>query len=405
MTILKTNGNADLFLSGERNKAYKEVHDYAQIHDKNKNNISIFSLSSYIHMFSRHIIESYHDIREKIKDLTITNFNLGLYHFYRGNFSDSYLRFKIILFFKPQYKMAHYYLARSMFEKKQKEDAIPKAVGELDLILSGERPECTKEYMRTRVHDKIKKQFFKCEGYILYLQNIIDKGYGCDESSYLLSILANPHNLPDFIPTRVVRDYFEMEALNPHNPHDYYNSKILFDLYDDLEGKIIKPPIKMLDIGCGTGILSSYFKEKYPYYQISAIDISEEMIHIAGNLMFNQKHVFDNLHHIDMLNYLNSTKEKYDLVVAGASLHYDKDLADNLKLIKNSLNDKSIVAFSVEKSQISYVEFNSKDNNYCFNLEFIEDSIKMAGFNKIHISEHHINDSKNYWFILIGLSS
>ena len=47
---------------------------------------------------------------------------------------------------------------------------IPKAVGELDLILSGERTECTKKYMSTRIHDKIKNQFFKCEGYI-WLKN------------------------------------------------------------------------------------------------------------------------------------------------------------------------------------------------------------------------------------------
>ena len=34
-----------------------------------------------------------------------------------------------------------------------------------DLILSGERSECTKMYMRTRIHDKIKNGFLKDEGY------------------------------------------------------------------------------------------------------------------------------------------------------------------------------------------------------------------------------------------------
>jgi len=42
---------------------------------------------------------------------------------------------------------------------------IPKAVGKLDSILSGEHSECTEKYMSTRIHDKIEKQFFKCEGY------------------------------------------------------------------------------------------------------------------------------------------------------------------------------------------------------------------------------------------------
>ena len=42
---------------------------------------------------------------------------------------------------------------------------IPKIFQEAGLILSGECPECTKTYMRTRIHDKIKNGFLKGEGY------------------------------------------------------------------------------------------------------------------------------------------------------------------------------------------------------------------------------------------------
>ena len=41
---------------------------------------------------------------------------------------------------------------------------IPKIFQEADLILSGERSQCTKTYMRTRIHAKIKNGFLKDEG-------------------------------------------------------------------------------------------------------------------------------------------------------------------------------------------------------------------------------------------------
>ncbi len=40
---------------------------------------------------------------------------------------------------------------------------IPEIFQEADLILSGERSECTKTYMRTRIHAKIKNGFLKGE--------------------------------------------------------------------------------------------------------------------------------------------------------------------------------------------------------------------------------------------------
>jgi len=48
-------------------------------------------------------------------------------------------------------------------DTKMLDKLYPKHFKKADLILSGERSECTKTYMRTRTHEKIKNGFLKGE--------------------------------------------------------------------------------------------------------------------------------------------------------------------------------------------------------------------------------------------------
>lgn len=69
---------------------------------------------------------------------------------------------------------------------------IPEIFQEADLILSGERSECTKMYMRTRIHDKIKNGFLKDEVYILGIET------SCDETSVAI-VDANKQILTNLV--------------------------------------------------------------------------------------------------------------------------------------------------------------------------------------------------------------
>lgn len=49
----------------------------------------------------------------KLKNLTDTNYQLGLDHLQRGNIFDAKLRFNIVLKLRPDFCLAHYHLART----------------------------------------------------------------------------------------------------------------------------------------------------------------------------------------------------------------------------------------------------------------------------------------------------
>ncbi|WP_235816473.1 class I SAM-dependent methyltransferase [Bacillus massilinigeriensis] len=86
-----------------------------------------------------------------------------------------------------------------------------------------------------------------------------------------------------------------------------------------LESKIEAPTV--LDIGAGTGILSSFVKEKFPKAKISLIDLSENMIDIA-----RERFKMD-----DQIEYIIADYTKYefthkfDFVISSLSIHHLTD--------------------------------------------------------------------------------
>ncbi len=319
---------------------------------------------------SHHFIDLYEDMkilfkesREKIKDLITTNFNLGIYHFKQGNITDAIFRFKLVIYFRPTELMAYYYLAKCMIIKNNSEKAI----------------------------DILKKS--------------IESGYGSKESIYLLATLDRSQAHPEYIPLTIIENYFDNEALEFKKANtieaDHSNSKILFKICAEIIEKENKSIINIIDLGCGNGVSSLYFKEKFPSSNISGIDLSQEMINLSKKLKIQQIPVFDDLTKTEMMDFLNTTSKKFDLITASNSLHYQKDLTSILNLARKALSDGGIMAFSIEKSDSAKVDLNNSMKNYCFDRSIIETSIGNAKFNQLHISEHQINDHENYFYIVI----
>ncbi|MCD0488404.1 class I SAM-dependent methyltransferase [Pedobacter sp. MC2016-14] len=81
----------------------------------------------------------------------------------------------------------------------------------------------------------------------------------------------------------------------------------------------------ILDIGAGTGLMSAFFKEKYPDAKITLIDISADMLKKAEER-------FDGNDNMRFLNADFATVElpdgDYDLVVSGLAIHH---LSNELK--------------------------------------------------------------------------
>lgn len=133
-------------------------------------------------------------------------------------------------------------------------------------------------------------------------------------------------------------DYYDK---NSKSYYDEWNNRFVnnynFDV-PDIFLEYVKPNSSILDLGCGTGRDSLYFKEKG--YKVTAVDGSKEMCKIASQVLGNK---------VEQLEFLDiAYKEEFDAVFACASLLHlnDEDLVMCLNKIVMALKDKGILYIS-----------------------------------------------------------
>ena len=140
----------------------------------------------------------------------------------------------------------------------------------------------------------------------------------------------------------------------------YIYDKLSFDIEYEKYAKNIKDLAKdykigkenMLELACGSGMLTNYFFDEYK--RIDALDISTDMLNCFAEKYDNDK---VNLIYYDMVEY--EKKDFYDLIVILLdSVNYVTNPADLKKLFRNSydnLKDDSLLVFDIN-SEMKMIE-------------------------------------------------
>ncbi|HAD34854.1 MAG TPA: class I SAM-dependent methyltransferase [Chitinophagaceae bacterium] len=100
---------------------------------------------------------------------------------------------------------------------------------------------------------------------------------------------------------------------------------------------------KILDIGCGLGVISAYLQQQCPIYQLSGIDFSAEMISLA------QSHLPQGHFQVTDCRQMNFETASFDGVVCGDCIPY----LDSVEL-ENFFKD---IAVMLKEGGILYVSF------------------------------------------------
>lgn len=105
--------------------------------------------------------------------------------------------------------------------------------------------------------------------------------------------------------------------------YDSQRKKIIpcFDDFYSIASSIAETNLKnpnILDIGAGTGLLSSFILDKFPGANITLIDISEKMLEVAKERFIakpNITYIID-----DYTNY--KLDKKFDVIISSLSIHH-----------------------------------------------------------------------------------
>ncbi len=112
-----------------------------------------------------------------------------------------------------------------------------------------------------------------------------------------------------------------------------------------LMAALSKEPATILEIGCGTGNLTSLLTERFPAAQITALDFAETMVEQARNKVGGSERIC--FHCVDAEAFIRSTTERYDLVVSNATLQWFNDLPTTLRHIASLLTAQGMAALSL----------------------------------------------------------
>lgn len=99
---------------------------------------------------------------------------------------------------------------------------------------------------------------------------------------------------------------------------------------------------KILDIGCGTGNYTRLLKDRFPFAEIKAVDISEEMIALAKDKLHDKRIEFI-VRDAETIDF----DENFDLITSNVSLQWFEDLEGTLGKYKNLLKRNGVILFSI----------------------------------------------------------
>jgi len=229
----------------------------------------------------------YKGIKEKLKDLKQTNWDLAQYHLVAGNYNDAIMRFKILQNRNYKAMECKYFLGRIYLEKNNS----VKAKRYLDQYLATE-----------------------------------DNNYRA-EAKYCISVIN--HSDISSIPYRIICNKRDRIALNLERT-DIDTS--LVNRYQEIIQILrlyMKANVKIFEIGCYIGVLGRIIKETFAgniqYYFAS--EIGYEAAGIAREMYLNKKHVYDEIYLFNTISQLLINGDDYSIVLIPDILAYYPDLS------------------------------------------------------------------------------
>ncbi|MBQ7633070.1 MAG: tetratricopeptide repeat protein [Alphaproteobacteria bacterium] len=140
------------------------------------------------------------------------------------------------------------------------------------------------------------------------------------------------------------------------------------ELYAPLKGKI-------LDLGCGTGLVAQ--KLKTVDNEFTGVDISAKMLDLA-----RQKNIYTELHHADILEYLRDSQQKFDTVISADVFCYFGDLRPIIAAVSPTR-----LIFSIETDSAAEKFTIQANGRYKHNPQYIELLLRNSGYTEVTQTE------------------
>jgi predicted TPR repeat methyltransferase len=141
------------------------------------------------------------------------------------------------------------------------------------------------------------------------------------------------------------------------------------------------PPWRMLDLGCGTGLVGDAFKDLAPGGRLDGIDIAPRMLDAAKT-----RGIYDELILGDLENFLAEPGLSYDLILAADTMIYLGDLSTTLLGVARRLELGGFYLFAVESKEGDGWE-QTPMNRFRHSESYLRDEAMRAGLTVVEMMD------------------
>lgn len=195
-----------------------------------------------------------------------------------------------------------------------------------------------------------------------------------EASKHLIRVLMQDPQLKSSAPAYIQSLFNSYADYYDAHMRTHLNYKVPEEIFAAVKtaGVLSATKLDIVDIGCGTGLCGELFK---PYAQsLIGVDLSEKMLEAAA-----QKNIYDQLVPANIVSWLTSQKEKFDLAVAGDVLVYFGEMEDLIAAVKTALKPGGYFAFNVETTNKQHYALTSS-GRFAHHLSYLERLAKESGF-------------------------
>ena len=145
-----------------------------------------------------------------------------------------------------------------------------------------------------------------------------------------------------------------------------------------------------LDLGCGTGLSGAAFQPLAD--QLTGVDLSPLMLSKA-----QEKNIYSRLECSEILAFLETEQQHYDLIVAADVFIYLGQLDPVFQRLQNCADPGAILACSIERAPSQSPYTLQVSGRYAHHPDYLIQEARRAGFDVKNHREHDLRQENNDW--------
>ena len=309
----------------------------------------IMSIPNFFRQQFKRFTDDIKKLRYKLKNLTESNLDLGVYHLRCRNYNDAIFRFKLVdRFLDPDNKLANYWLGWTYFMKQDYSKSI--------VCLT-----------KAKEVDEI--------GLLSFVKSI-------DSTTFIPTAIQSMHR--DIIADIIVDKYVTEEQ------------NLIVELVSEFnnQAKNLPEEYSILELGANIGMLADEMhKRMQESYTLTGVEISDKMIQLQPKCFPNSK-PYDDIINAPIDEFLEKEVNLYDVVYSLDGFATNIDLKKIFTSVFSVLNTNGYFAFVVRTDKQNGLS--AKLLEFAYNPQYVRDMLEETGFMILSVNDFSLEIKNNY---------